>query len=79
MNRYLTAADGSTVYVTIDGDMVDDIANTYYGQHLGRTELIYANNPDLADLGPKLSAGVVIKLPQAPPASAPKPFRRLWD
>ncbi|THK38640.1 phage tail protein [Ensifer sp. MPMI2T] len=79
MNRYLTATDGSTVYVTIDGDMVDDIASSYYGHHLGKTELIYENNPGLAERGPKLPAGVVIKLPQITTQQTPKAFRRLWD
>lgn len=78
-NRYLTAADGSVAYVTIDGDMVDQIAHRYYGKHEGNTELLYENNPGLADLGPILPAGQVIKLPPKPKQEEPVPYRRLWD
>jgi len=78
--RYLTAADGSAIYVTVDGDMVDLIARVHYGSHLGNTERIYDANPGLADRGPVLSAGVVVKLPELPaPAAAARPFRQLWD
>ena len=77
--RYVTAADGSAAYVTIDGDMVDQIAFDYYGEHSGKTELVLNANPGLADRGAKLSAGVVIKLPVINTSPKPKPFRRLWD
>lgn len=78
--RYLTAADGSAVYVSVDGDMVDLIAHVRYGSHLGNTERVYDANPGLAARGPVLPAGVVVKLPEAPAqSSTARPFRRLWD
>lgn len=77
--RYLTAVDGSVAYVTMDGDMVDEIAYGYYGLHRRRTELIYNANPGLADRPAKLPAGVVIKLPPIVTSPTPTPFRRLWD
>lgn len=77
--RYLTAADGSIVYVTIDGDMVDQIARTYYGAHRENTERVYDVNPGLADLDMILPAGLVIKLPVVDTTPQATPFRRLWD
>lgn len=78
--RYLTAADGSAIYVTVDGDMVDLIAHVHYGSHLGNTERVYDANPGLSARGPVLPAGVVVKLPELPvKAATAKPFRRLWD
>jgi phage tail protein X len=78
-NRYVTGPDGSVVYVTIDGDMVDQIARFYYGEHAGHTEAVYAANPGLADKPIKLPAGLVIKLPAASKKTTPTSFKKLWD
>lgn len=78
-DRYLATAEGDIAYVTIDGDMVDDITHAYYGRHRGNTELVYAANPGLAERGPTLPAGLVVKLPAVPSPAQPRQFRRLWD
>lgn len=77
--RIVTGADGIDRYVTIDGDMVDEIARGYYGKHAQNTEALYGANPGLASLDMILSAGVVIKLPPIPKQETPIPFRKLWD
>ena len=53
----------SLTYTTADGDMVDAIAFRQYGRTAKVTEAIYAANPNLADHGPVLPAGIVITLP----------------
>lgn len=77
--RFTTAADGTTLFVTIDGDMIDLIAQTYYGKHALNTEAILEANPGLAERPPVLPAGVVIRIPPVSTKQEPKPFRRLWD
>jgi phage tail protein X len=77
--RFTTAADGGTVFVTIDGDTVDLIAHTYYGKHTKNTEAIYEANPGLAAKGPVFPAGLIIKIPPVSAKVEPKQFRRLWD
>ncbi|WP_459900060.1 tail protein X [Desulfobaculum senezii] len=65
-------------YRTKDGDMVDAICQRHYGRTAGVVESVLEANPDLADLGPVLDAGVVIVLPELP---APEPDEgvSLWD
>lgn len=77
--RIVIGADGSAVYVTIDGDMVDAIAIAYYGKHERNTEAILSANPGLSDRGPVLLAGVVVKLPRMVQTTTPKAFRQLWN
>lgn len=77
--RIVTAADGSALYVTADGDMVDAIAHGYFGKHERNTEAILEANPDLAEYGPVLPAGTVVKLPRIMQQETPKPFRQLWN
>lgn len=77
--QLITGADGGVLYVTIDGDMVDQIAHEYYGKHERHTEELYVANPDLADMNNVLPAGVVVKLPALAKQETPKPFRKLWD
>lgn len=79
MDRVITGSDGSAVYVTADGDMVDHVAYRYYGRHGANTEAVLEANPGLAARGPVLPAGVAIKLPRIIQSAAPKEFRRLWD
>ena len=67
------------VWITSEGDMVDDICERHYGPRPGAAEAVLAANPGLADSGPVLPAGVRIELPElgdAPPASGAV---RLWD
>ena len=77
--QFMTGADGSAVYVTIDGDMIDSIAHAYYGKHARNTEALLAANWRVVYLGPVLPAGTVIKLPQIATTPQPATFRRLWD
>lgn len=77
--RFTTTPDGYAAYVTIDGDTVDFVAYSYYGEHGKNTEAVYTTNPDLASAGLVLPAGMVVRLPPAPPKDQPKAFRRLWD
>ncbi|WP_419783732.1 tail protein X [Maridesulfovibrio sp.] len=51
------------IYTTKDGDMLDRICWKYYGVESAVTDVLEAN-PGLADLGPVLSAGVEITLPE---------------
>jgi len=78
-DRIVTAMDGTSVYVTIDGDMVDQIAHRVFGRHGRNTEAVYDINPGLAALGPVLQAGIVIKLPSVQQEVTPRQFRKLWD
>ncbi|EUB97319.1 tail X family protein [Rhizobium sp. CF080] len=77
--QFMTGADGSAVYVTIDGDMIDAIAHAYYGKHARNTEALLEANWHVVYLGPVLPAGTVIKLPQIATTAQPATFRRLWD
>jgi phage tail protein X len=52
-------------YRTHEGDMVDEIANAYYGKTDGTTELLLDANPGLANYD-VLPAGIVITLPPMP-------------
>lgn len=63
---------------TIDGDMVDMICRRHYGDETGFAELVYQANPGLADLGPRLPAGLSVNLPDMP--TPPElPAISLWD
>lgn len=71
--------DGSGVYDTVDGDMVDEIAWAFYGPHRHMTEEVFAANPGLADGPVRLPAGVKVSLPPPPPVVQPIETIRLWD
>jgi len=64
-------------YTTKDGDMLDRVCWEYYGMESAVTKVLEAN-PGLADLGPVLSAGVEIVLPEI---ATPEPDQgiNLWD
>jgi phage tail protein X len=70
--------DGREIYVTIEGDAVDQIAWLHYGRMIGTTELILEANPGLADRGAILPQGITIYLPPPPPVAAPAEIQ-LWD
>lgn len=66
-------------YVSSDGDVLDEIVNSHYGDTAnGRVEAVLAANPKLASLGPVLPAGVRIKLPAAAEPE-PQGIVNLWD
>ncbi len=77
--RYVTGPDGIVRYATIDGDTVDDIAYGYYGENTNHTEAILAANPRLAEAGPVLPAGMVVKIPVVRPTTVPAPTISLWS
>jgi len=78
--RVVVVADGSSVYVTGEGDMIDAVAYAYFGsKHEKNTEAILALNPGLSERPEQLPAGVVIKLPTKSAQSEPTPYRSLWD
>jgi phage tail protein X len=63
---------------TIQGDTVDRVCFRYYGYTAGVTESVLVANPGLADLGPVLPIGTVIKMPEV----AAKPTQatvQLWN
>ena len=63
-------------YLTVDGDMVDDIAFTYYGASIGYAEAVYVANRFLTDYGPILPAGLVVVLPVV---NITNKLPQLWD
>ena len=67
-------------YNTKDGDMLDEICWKVYGRRSGRvTERVLDANPGLADVGPKLPAGLTLTLPDIEPQSEELSSVRLWD
>lgn len=65
-----------SIYRTKDGDMVDEICVAHYGsEHM--TEQVYEANPHLAALGPILSKGINITLPNRIEIKVKSPIR-LW-
>lgn len=62
-SKYQVASDGSAIYRTSDGDMIDQIAHDFYGKHAGNTEAVLNANRDLVDIGPILPAGLIVVLP----------------
>lgn len=65
-------------YRTSAGDMLDWICHRYYGRTTGAVEAVLQANPHLAELGPVYAAGLIIELPELPPAAATKTVK-LWD
>lgn len=65
-----------SIYRTIDGDMMDAICKAHYGRE-DMAAAVYAANPGLAALGPVLSKGILINLPDQPMTTSRKPIR-LW-
>jgi phage tail protein X len=77
--RIVTGADGTPVYITIDGDMVDAVAFDFYGQHSKNAEAVFEANPGLAARGAALPAGIAIRLPRLSQQEQPRAFVTLWD
>lgn len=48
----------------IQGDTVDRICYRIYGKTAGVTEAVYEANPGLADIGPIIPTGTLVKLPE---------------
>lgn len=62
----------------IQGDTVDLICHRHYGYTAGVTEAVYLANPGLAELGPVLPIGTLVKLPAIAQKST-QPTVQLWD
>ena len=77
----MTAAQNIETYV-VDGDGVSIdliVWRRYRRRTPGLVEQVYALNYGLADLGPLLPRGTVVKIPlQAPPAPTVTQVKRLW-
>ena len=66
-------------YRTSDGDTLDYIAWKYYQTLEGRVvEQLLDANPGIADLGPALPAGVLVKMPDIAPQQQEQGVR-LWS
>lgn len=73
-------ADGSAIYVTSDGDILDHICWRHYGQEWETPEAVLSANRGLADYGTTLPAGISVTLPfLSAPSPAKKERRRLFD
>lgn len=69
-----------TTQRTQEGDTVDLIAWRYYGRLSGRVvEQVLAANPGLADHGPLLPAGLIVKLPELEEKQDANTGTKLWD
>ena len=67
-----------TRYRTKENDMLDWICWKHYGFQSGAVEIVLAANPELAEWGSFLPAGLLINLPEIQ-KSAKKPTIKLWD
>ncbi|MEJ2794374.1 tail protein X [Iodobacter sp. LRB] len=61
------------------GDTLDEICFRVYGKTAGMTEAVLAANHRLADMGPVLTMGTVIELPDIRPPESKKTIIQLWD
>lgn len=69
-----------TIYQTRDGDVLDAICASYYGEdNIGKTVVqVLEANRDLADRRAVYPAGLFITLPDIAPPVAQSPIQ-LWD
>lgn len=66
-------------YRTRDGDMLDAICLSYYGQADGYLEFVLTANPGLADMGPVYPSGLLIELPNLSDQNRSQETIRLWS
>ena len=66
-------------YKTKEGDVLDAICTSYYGEQGFDLDLIYRANPGLGDLGPVYPSGVLINLPEAQTVNPVAKTVKLWD
>lgn len=66
-------------YRTKDGDVLDAVCATHYGDLPWRIEDVIAANPGLSALGPVLPSGLLIELPPVEDTAPERPTIRLWD
>jgi phage tail protein X len=70
--------DGSATYSTIAGDVLDQIARSFYGTHVRTTEILYEANRHVSRMSPILPIGVLISLPYYVRPEDKKQIN-LWD
>jgi len=77
--RSLSATGNVEMYLSKDGDMIDEICWRYYPkrQQALAVEHVYEANNRLADRGEKLPAGLTILLPDLPRPRT-QPVINLW-
>ncbi|EMI7061637.1 tail protein X [Providencia rettgeri] len=63
---------------TIKGDTIDGICWRFYGRTTGMTEAVLLANPNLAEQGAVLPAGLLIELPEITEEPV-QPLIQLWD
>lgn len=66
-------------YRTKEGDMLDMVCLTYYGQAVRYVEAVLETNPGLAEIGAVLPAGIMIELPDFPEIKERAGSIRLWS
>lgn len=64
---------------SVQGDTVDLICWRHYGRTAGVMEQVLEANRGLADLGPTLPMGTIIKLPPQPVPAGSRKVVQLWD
>jgi len=67
------------IYNTRDGDMLDAVCHRYYGHLSAVVEQVLEANPGLAALGETYAAGILIQLPDLPPALSSNQQINIWD
>ena len=67
----------ATTIKTSDGDVLDRLCHQHYGYLMGTVEAVLEANPGLAARGQPFVSGVVIHLPDLPPARTD--VINLWD
>lgn len=60
-------------------DTVDALCWRHYGRTAGVTEAVLDANPGLADHGPTLPQGLLVKMPEAQAAAPQRQMVNLWD
>ncbi len=66
-------------YITVAGDMLDEICYRHYGAENAVTEFVLQHNHHLADQPPLLPAGVVIVLPDVDTPERVSNSVNLWN
>lgn len=63
----------------LQGDTLDLICWRHYGRTAGVLEQVLDENRGLAELGPILPMGTMVKLPAQPVQAGSKQIVQLWD
>lgn len=65
---------------TLSNDTVDSLCWRHLGKTAGMTEIVLSINPGVCDYGPILPQGIIVEIPDAPPAStATATIVKLWE